>query len=139
MGGIAGAVIAGRLTFIVAITTGALPPIQRGAVPVTPSSDLGRVLLLAAVEFATILLGSWVGSALGTWLALRLGGYRRSVRTAMFQAIVYPLVVAAAGFVTEETTGLGLLGFVNTVAATLTLANVYWANVPLLLMPPVIA
>jgi hypothetical protein len=139
LGGIAGAMIAGRLTFIVAITTGVLPPIQRGAIPATPSPDLGQVLLVAAVEFATIVLGSWVGSALGTWLALRLGGYRRCARTAVFQAVVYPLAVAIAGFVTAETTGLGLSGFVNTLAETLTLANVHWPNVPLLLMSPLIA
>ncbi len=97
------------------------------------------MLLVAAVEFAAIVLGSWVGSALGTWLVLRLGRFLRSGSTAVFQGIVYPLAVTIAGFVTVETTGLGLLGFVNTMAATLTLANVYWANVPLLLIPPVIA
>jgi hypothetical protein len=139
LGAMAGAMIAGRLTFIVAITTGALPPIERGAVPVNPSPDLGQVLLVAAVEFAAIVLGSWVGSALGTWLVLRLGHFPRSGSTAVFQGIVYPLAVTIAGLVTVETTGLGLLGFVNTMAATLMLANVYWANVPLLLISPVIA
>jgi hypothetical protein len=139
LGGFAGGTVMGRLTVVIASTSRALPPIRPGSATTNSSADLGTVLLVAAIEFTAILLGSWVGSAFMSWLVLSVGGYRRSGRTAVFQAIVYPLVVTVAGLVTVETTGLGLFGFENTLAATITLANVYWPNIPLLLMPPLVA
>jgi hypothetical protein len=128
-GGFAGGTALGRLTFVIAAASGALPPNRPGGGPNSSGIDLGTVLTLIAIEFAAILLGSWIGSVLGSWFVLAITRQRRSGRTAVYQAIYYPLVMALAGLVTVSTTGLGLFGFANTMATTITLANVYWPNV----------